>query len=138
MNDVFFSYGMHVLAASPPLLAYLVGMVLALSFRRRYPRPSLLTFLAMMLLAAVSLAQICLTTCLLYGVAANSTMSVDRISRLSGILVPIESLTHAAAVGLLLAAVFVGRKGVQQPRLATDRPAELPSEEHRIISRPGD
>src|SRR5947209_2472151 len=58
MVDSFFTFLLMQLAPQAPLLlAYLVGFILALVYRGRYPGPALLTLIATIVLLITSLAQ---------------------------------------------------------------------------------
>lgn len=62
MDEIIIHFLMHLLGQSPVLLAYLVGMVLALVFYQRCPRPATLALIAMALLLATTLARSFLLT----------------------------------------------------------------------------
>ncbi|MGZ9272457.1 MAG: hypothetical protein ACXW6T_25315 [Candidatus Binatia bacterium] len=95
--------------ATPSLIVYLVGMVLAVIFLRKYPGPALLTLLAAIILlvttVGVAFGQAYLATQRLeYGWSA-----VQYSQRLYLVTIP-GSILRALGAALLLAAVFVGRK----------------------------
>jgi hypothetical protein len=125
---------------APTLLAYVVGMVLALVFWRRCPRPAKFTFLAMMLLLITALVHSLLLSFFMQG-REDLGWSHETLGLILLITGLIASLIRAAAFGLILAAVFMGRKTAaeshpKQVQLLTE-PASLQSEEHRFSSRPG-
>ena len=57
MNDIFIPFLTQLAGQSPVLFVYLVGMVLALVFWRRYPRPCAFTLIAVGLLILTSIGQ---------------------------------------------------------------------------------
>ena len=125
----------QLLGQAPLLLAYVVGVILALVFWRRCPRPSMLTFLAMMLLLITTLVQAFLIGYLLQG-----GWNPEKLRLFMRATVLMGNLLHMTAIGLILAAVFIGRKVAQQSRpnqtLQLTGPASRQSEEHGITSRP--
>ena len=95
--------------AVPTLIVYLVGMVLAVIFVRKYPRPALLTLFATIILlvttVGITFAQGYLSTLRLeYGWS-----QIQYGQRLSLVSIP-GSILRGLGTALLLAAVFVGRK----------------------------
>jgi MFS family permease len=102
MGDIFIFFLIRLQVMAPLLLAYLVGMVLALAFWRRCPRPSRLTLLGLGLRLVTALVG---TFLALYLLQAGKDLSTTQL---------IENVIAAAAFGLLLAAVFIGRKPALQ------------------------
>jgi len=100
--------------AAPSLIVYLVGMVLAVIFIRKYLMPAILTLLAVIILlvttVGVSFGQAYLATQRLeYGWSA-----VQYSQRLYLVSIP-GSILRGLGAALLLAAVFVGRKTKEPP-----------------------
>jgi hypothetical protein len=135
---------LHVLSQlavqAPALLVYLGGMILALVFLRRSPGPSALTLAATGLLLVTSVAQ---SLASVYLVRARADLGWTD-ARLSAVLLAnglAGSALRAVAFGLLLAAVFVGRRVGQGSALAEalhrTGPASRDAEEHGITGRPG-
>jgi len=120
----------QIAGQAPALLAYLIGAIVALTLWRRSPGPALLTLIAMVLLLVTTLVQAVLIQVLVRA-------SADAPIRLGWLLSAnafIGSLMRALATGLLLAAVFSGRRGPQGRRNPAP-PDVLPVEEDRITQR---
>jgi hypothetical protein len=140
MDSIVFQLYLQLAGQAPVLLVYLVGMILAVVFWRRCPGPSALTLAATALLLVTALVQ---TLLVLYLTRArmelgwsNATYAaVWSANALAG------SVIRAVALGLLLAAVFLGRKGVPRPwpdeAPQPSGPTSGPPEERGITSRPG-
>jgi hypothetical protein len=79
----------------------------------RYTRPSALTLAAVTLLLATSIGQALFSTYLL-ALRLDQRWEMDRFQWLSSVSYWIGSFLRALAFGLLLAAVFVGRKEPEQ------------------------
>ena len=95
-------FGYH----APALLVYLVAFVLALVYRGRAPLPSVLTLAGEGLLVATTLAVALVQAWLL-----DSFQAVGRDVSLPMALVTIVgSCARAVGLGLLVAAIFVGRR----------------------------
>jgi hypothetical protein len=99
---------MILLGQVPVLLAYLLGIILALVMWRRYPRPALLTLMGVSLLLLVSVVTPFLSMSLTFRRAGDGG-GHERIGFLLSAISLGSSLLRAAGVGLLLAAVFIGR-----------------------------
>jgi len=99
---------------APMLIAYLVAIVLAIMFWQRCPTPSLLTLIAAGLLLGTSVAQTFLFAYLMH---AQDGMALGNASRGSifGLVGFASGIVRALAFGLLLFAVFSGRKRVESP-----------------------
>jgi hypothetical protein len=140
MSDMIVPSLMLSLGQSPVLLVYLVGMILALVFWRRYPGPSLLTLIATVLLLSLTVTQIFVTQYLFY-MRADKGWGHEKLAWLLSAVGLTSSILRAAGLGLLLAAVFLGRRGAQRAEpnqpLQPTGPALRPSEEQGITSRPG-
>jgi hypothetical protein len=115
-------------------------MILALVCWRRYPGPPALTLVAMGLLLVTTLVQSFL---FFYLVRARIELgwTDEKYSSILAANALVGSLIRAVALSALLAAVFIGRKGVPQPKpynaLQRTEPASGRSEEYGITSRPG-
>jgi hypothetical protein len=100
MNNVQITNLVRTLAyQSPGLLICIVGMALALIFWRRCPVPSLLTLLGLGLRFVAILGNV---------IAIQILVGTNR-SFMIGIVGIIVQLMSAIGLGLLLAAVFMGR-----------------------------
>jgi hypothetical protein len=125
---------------TPILLVYLVGMILALVFWRRCPGPCVLTVVAAGLLFVTTLVQPFLFHYLVR-VRAEHGWGDEKLGWLLLVNALFGGVFRAVAFGLLLAAVFIGRKGAPQTRpnrgLQPTEPASELSEEYGITGRPG-
>jgi hypothetical protein len=121
MENLLVSFLGQLAVQAPSLLAYLVGIILALVFWRRCPGPSLLTLLALALLLVTSLVQ---TFLLLYLFRARADFGWDeaRVGWMLSASALVGSVIRAAALGLLLAAVFLGRRGTPRTGPASRQP----------------
>ncbi len=95
---------------TPVLLVYLVGLILALVFLGRFTVPSVLTLIALgtLLLTAVGMAVL---QAYLIGAREDAGWSMEQYARMMSILGFVASFVRAAALALLITAVFVGRSG---------------------------
>ena len=140
MNNVFFPSLMQLVGQSPVLLAYLVGLILALVFWRRCPGPCLLTLIATGLLLVVAVAQTFLTQ-YLFQMRAEMGWEDVKVGWMVSAVGLTSNLLRAVAVSLLLTAVILGRRITQGagpnkvPR--PTGPAGRLSEDQGITSRPG-
>ncbi len=93
----------------PVIIVYLLGLILAVIFIKKYPVPAILTLLAAIILLGnifgVTFAQTYLIRARL-----GSGGSMASYSTMSSMISIIGSLMRAVGSALLLAAVFVGRK----------------------------
>ncbi|RMF33497.1 MAG: hypothetical protein D6759_06865 [Chloroflexi bacterium] len=110
MREILVLFLTQLGGQSPLLLAYLVGIVLALVFWRRYPRPCAFTLVAMGLLVLTLLGQTFLGAYFVVYRGAGVGWGAGRVGRVLMVNTLIGSLIRALAFGLLLAAVFVGRE----------------------------
>ena len=110
MNDILIPFLTQLAGQSPVLFVYLVGIVLALVFWRRYPRPCAFTVIAMGLLMLTSVGQTFVDLYLVVYRGIGQGWDPERLrwvltaNALAGVFV------RALAFGLLLAAVFVDRE----------------------------
>jgi hypothetical protein len=118
----------QLLSQSPILLAYLVGVILAVVFRRRCPLPARLTLAAMLLLLLSTLVQLFVFAYLMQA-RLDRGWSIEQSGWFMAVNGLIGTLIRVAAFGLLLTAVFIGRKRAQQPT-AIDAP-QLPESASR-------
>lgn len=105
---------MQLLPQIPMLLAYLIAMILAVTFWQRCPTSALLTFVAGGLLLIVSIAQTFLNWYLIHGrdgLAAGN----GNIGSILAVVGLVGSVLRALGFGLLLAAVFTGRSRAEGP-----------------------
>ena len=95
--------------ASPALLVYLVGMVLAVIFIRKYPGAAILTLLATIILLGTTIG---LTLAQAYSMRLRfeSGWTPARYSQIMSVLSIAASIMRGLGLALWLAAVFVGRK----------------------------
>jgi hypothetical protein len=109
MNNFLVPFLTQLAGQSPVLFMYLVGIVLALVFWRRYPRPCAFTLIAMALLLLAAIGQTFVGTYLISR-GIGLSWAAGRLGRVLTANVLVGSLVRALAFGLLLAAVFVDRK----------------------------
>jgi hypothetical protein len=111
MDDLIIPFLTQLAGQAPVLLVYLVGMILALVSWRRCPGPCALTLGATALLLVTTLVQSFL---FLYLSRARIELgwSDEQYGWALSANTLVGSMIRAAAVSLLLTAVFIGRKGV--------------------------
>ena len=140
MDNFFIQFLTQLLGQAPILLVYLVGMVVALVFWRRCPRPAMLTLIGMALLLVTTLVQSFLFI-YFHWARDDFGWSHERLGWMLSANGLVGSVFRAAAFGLVLTAVFIGRKERWQTapneELQPTGPASRQSEEHGITSRPG-
>jgi hypothetical protein len=112
MSDILFTVLMQLLGQFPVLVVYVVGVILASLFWRRYPGPCLLVLLATGLLLVVTVTQPFVTQ-YLFRARSDLGWANEKLGRMVGAVGMTGSLLRAIGLGLLLAAVFLGR-GVTQ------------------------
>jgi len=101
------------LGVTPIMLVYLVGLVLALVFWRRCPVSCVLTLIATLLLLGLIVTSTFVYQYLFHA-RAEMDWPPERIELMYSVIRFVSSLLHALGIGLLLAAVFAGRKRAQQ------------------------
>ncbi|MFO0966813.1 MAG: hypothetical protein U0793_14670 [Gemmataceae bacterium] len=100
MVDFFPDWLHEILFQLPYLLAYIAGMVLALSFWRRYPTACLLLLLGCLVKMVASLALVFYSLFFWFDKGEGPIEMVPLLI----------TVIDAGAYGLLLSAVFVGRR----------------------------
>jgi hypothetical protein len=124
---------MQLLGQSPTLLVYIAGVILALLFWQRCPPACALTAAGMGLMLLVSVGATVFQTHLLHSRFGNNDWSAAEFGRIMTIITITGTTLRAFGLGLVLAAVFVGRN-----RRAQSVPV-IPSEAGRFEpSRPDD
>jgi len=113
MNNIITPSLTQMLVQAPVLLVYLLGLILAFVFWRRCPTPSLLVVAAIGLLLLVTVTQPFVTQ---YLIQARTEIgwTHEKLGWVFSTLAVTSSCVRAAAVGLLLAAVFLQRR-ISQP-----------------------
>jgi hypothetical protein len=107
MTSIMSNVLAQLVSQAPLLLVYVVGMVVALSYRPRYGGPATMTLIATAALLAVSVGQAVLVQ---YVIQANAnSMGSPGLGGMLSIVAIASSLIRAAATGLIIAAVFTGR-----------------------------
>ena len=109
---------------SPTLLAYVIGLVLALVFLRRCPGPAVLTLIATVMMLLTAIGYLFLQRYLAHA-RLDAGWSVERYAQMMTVIGIISNVIRAVAFGLLLAAIFVGRAG---------RPAATDRVENRFVA----
>jgi hypothetical protein len=140
MDNLLIPFLSQLAAQAPALLVYLVGLILALVFLGRYPGPAALTLVAAGLLLLTSLAQPLLSL-YLFRARAEFGWSDAQLGAMASANALAGSALRAVAFGLLLTAVFIGRRvrqgsGPGEP-LQRPGPASWQSEEHGLTGPPG-
>jgi hypothetical protein len=129
MPDLMAAFAMQLATRAPVLLAYMVGLILACSYWKRYPRPCLLVALAMCVALLVNIVSACLVV---YLPRARLEFNWDaaELSLIFSVVGVTANLLLALAVGMMLAAVFAGRRSVP--------PRWVPEDEDRPMRAGGD
>ena len=101
----------QLLSQSPILLAGLLGLILPPIFWKRCPAASLLTLIATLILLFATVAVVGLQT---YMASARMEQgwTMTQYSEMTGAVGLLGGLARALAIGLLVIAVFTGRKRV--------------------------
>src|SRR5262249_18712348 len=140
MGDIVITALMQLLGQSPVLVVYLVGMILALVFWRRYPGPCLLVLLATGFLLVVTVAQTFVAQYLMRA-RADLDWNHEQLGWMLSVIALTGSILRAIGFGLLLVAVFLGRgvarRDGSNEALQPTGPAPRSFEEQSITSRPG-
>jgi hypothetical protein len=100
----------QLLYSAPSLVAYAVGIVLALTFMRRHPRPATLTLIGCALLFFTSLGRTLAMSYFMDQLRSGGMTSASYGGMASAVSL-VTALIYAGSFGLLLAAVFTGRSG---------------------------
>jgi hypothetical protein len=106
---------MQFLTQTPLLVACLVGFVLALVYWGRVPGPARMTCAAVVLLVVASFGQTWAQQYVIENRAALRSSSLQISQTLSTIAL-IGGFLRAGAIGMLIAAVFMGRIAPADPR----------------------
>ncbi len=114
MRDILVPSLMQLVASAPLLLVYVVGLALALVFRRRYPTPCLLTLIATAVLLVVTAAQPFVHQ-YLFLQRHERGWNEQTYGWIVSVVAITGSVVRAVAIALLLAAVFLGRSVAQRP-----------------------
>lgn len=118
----FYSLLARVLIQLPVLIVLLVGIVLALLNRQKYPRAAWQAFFGLSILFVRALVGPVLSSFLPLLLHSEAGMTASGMGLVSGIIELVMSLLGAVAYGLVIAALFAGR----QPRqTANDLPAAI-------------
>ena len=104
MNDMFRQLALQ----SPMLLVLLIGLVLSLIFIRRAPKPAFMAAGACIVLLVTTFANL-IASEILVNSRLTGTISMEAYSWIFTIISVLSACIRAAAIGLLIAAVFVGR-----------------------------
>jgi len=99
--------GQNLLMAIIPILTSIVGGIVAILFWSNAPRQALLTLIAMALIFAATMAGVLITG---FQASARSGDEARRRVSTAQVLYQGVRVMNAAAVGLLLVAVFTNRR----------------------------
>jgi hypothetical protein len=109
MDNVFAAFVMQLVVRSPTLLTYVIGLIVAVTYWKRYPRPSFLVFtgMGMALITWVSSAFI-----YTYLPRAMIDFGWDHrnFTWITSAIGFVTNLINAGALTMLLTAVFIGRR----------------------------
>lgn len=94
---------------SPLLIVYLIGIILAAVFVRKYPFPAMLT-LAGTAILFINVIAIALVQGYFIRARIESGWSAAQYLQITMIISAISGLVRAIGTALLIAAIFVGRK----------------------------
>jgi hypothetical protein len=108
MSSSFAYSWSQVISMSPLLVAYLVGIILALVNMSRYPRASTLALVGCVLMFVTNLGRLFIQS-YLFSQYRSSGWSTQTYSNALNTLGICANLVHVAGFGLLLAGVFAGR-----------------------------
>ena len=129
MDNIAAQFLVQLVSRAPTLLVYAIGLILAIVYWRRYPRPCLLVLLAVCL-SGFGLVASAFLFMYLPRAIVDFGLAHEQLGMILGIVGFAASVLHAIATAMLLGAVFVGR---QQPlprwssdddRTISDVPAE--------------
>jgi xanthosine utilization system XapX-like protein len=95
--------------ASPALLVYLAGVVLAIIFIRKYPMPALITLCGGVVLL-ITTVVLTLIQYYLFRYRLENAWSAAEYSRVLSRFTLAANIVRALGLSLWLAAVFVGRR----------------------------
>jgi hypothetical protein len=126
-DSILATYLAQMATRIPVLLIYLGGMALSFTFWRRYPKPCLLLFLAMLLAllgSIVSVFAFVYVTRTMIGVA-----NAAQVGLIINTIVVVANIVQAVALALMLAAIFVGRRRDIPPWPPEDDGPPLPTGE---------
>ena len=109
-------FSTQVLTQGPVMLTCCAGAIVSLMFWRRFPRPCLLTFIAMILQLMTRIVGLNFQAVFWQQVQNHSTLEqlkwYSQVNTLIGLL---GGLVSAVGLGLLLGAVFAGRSAENPP-----------------------
>jgi hypothetical protein len=111
--DLNWSYWLGTLVAVfPNLIAYLIGVIVALIQFRAFPRVAVLVGVAFGGLLLLLMVQVVVYPFILKAITENSSSMTYEARKLvtSGVAALFFSLPHALAMGLLCYAAFTGRR----------------------------
>lgn len=112
---------LQLVGATPVLLVYLGGMAAAAAFWRRCPTASAMALGALVILLFFTLLSPAVTMYLIQHRSAFG-WSDDRFHRVISVIYVAFSIGHAMGLGLLIAAVFQGRR----PAAVGNEPSPYP------------
>jgi hypothetical protein len=119
---------------SPLFVVDLVGVILALVWWRRHPRVSLLTLLAIGLLASAAVGGSFLFAWLPYHLEQRG-WSFGQTSALYPVMALIRSALGAVAYALLLSAIFAGRSSTNRLQRLPTGPGDPEARAAREVER---
>jgi hypothetical protein len=109
MDNIVAQSLMQLASRVPTLLVCAVGLILAIVYWKRYPRPCLLVFTALCL-AVFALVTSAFLFMYLPRAMVDLGWDHQRVGAIIGVVAFTANLLQAGAMALLLSAVFVGRR----------------------------
>jgi hypothetical protein len=129
MDNIAAQFLMQLASRAPTLLVYAIGVILAIVYWQRYPRPCLLVLLAVCL-SGFALVASAFLFMYLPRAMADFGWAHEQLGMIVGAVGFVSSVLHAIATAMLLGAVFVGRRqplprwSPDDDRTVADGPAE--------------
>lgn len=114
MDDFIARFALgHLAPQAPVLLTYVAGLVLAIVYWSRYQRPCAFTLAAVIVLLVTSIGH-SLFIDYLFQMRLDQRTETNRFQWLNNVGYFVATFLRASGFGLLLTAVFVGRKEPEQ------------------------
>jgi len=109
MDNLITTFLTQLAAQTPLLIVCMAGLITALTHWQRCPRPAMLTLVGMAIFLVTIVARSFLTI-YLFQLRRDHDWSITQYGWITSISTLVLIVIQAAALGLVLAAVFTGRK----------------------------